>query len=277
MIKSIYFPVLAGEVADAGLAVACDLAREHDAHLVVVVCISAVTPIVAAWSTYPMAVYDTLAEAAQVSSSRLLAAIRERLSKAGVSFEAHVSDTVWMTTSEIAAVHARYCDITVFGRLAGLDARVESGYFSDLLLQSGRPLLMVPANPATHGTDTAVIGWKPTREATRALHDAQPLLQRMKTVQVVLVAPKVGDLQHGELPGADIAAHLARHGMRVDVVEAPRLQDSTGATLLRHAREQGAALLVVGGYGHRRMRESVFGGVTRTLFDQADMPVLFSH
>ena len=132
-----------------------------------------------------MAVYDTLAEAAQVSSSRLLAAIRERLSKAGVSFEAHVSDTVWMTTSEIAAVHARYCDITVFGRVPGLDARLESGYFSDLLLQSGRPLLMVPAHPAAHAGDTAVIGWKPTREATRALHDAQPLLQRMKTVQVV--------------------------------------------------------------------------------------------
>ena len=277
MIKSIYFPVLAGEIADAGLAAACELAREHDAHLVVVVCISAVTPIAAAWSTYPMAVYDTLAEAAQASSSRLLAVIRERLSKAGVSYEAHVSDTVWMTTSEIAAVHARYCDITVFGRVAGLDARLESGYFSDLLLQSGRPLLMVPAHPATHAGDTAVIGWKPTREATRALHDAQPLLQRMKTVQVVLVAPKVGDQQHGQLPGADIAAHLARHGLRVDVVEAPRLQDSTGSTLLRHAREQGAALLVVGGYGHRRMRESVFGGVTRTLFDQADMPVLFSH
>jgi nucleotide-binding universal stress UspA family protein len=277
MIKSIYFPVLAGEIADAGLAAACELAREHDAHLVVVVCVSAVTPIAAAWSTYPMAVYDTLAQAAQAGSSRLLAEIRDRLSRAGVSYEAHVSDTVWMTTSEIAAVHARYCDITVFGRVAALDARLESSYFSDLLLQSGRPLLMVPANPASRAGDTAVVGWKPTREATRALHDAQPLLARMKNVQLVLVEPKVGDQQHGELPGADIAAHLARHGLRVDVVEAPRLNASAGATLLRHAREQEAALLVVGGYGHRRMRESVFGGVTRVLFEEANMPVLFSH
>lgn len=277
MIKTIYFPVLAGEISESGLAAACALAREHDAHIVVVVCISAVTPIVAAWSTYPMAVYESMAEAAQASGSQLLAGIRERLTKADVSFEAHVSDTVWMTTSEIAAVHARYCDITVFGRVPGLDPRLESGYFSDLLLQSGRPLLMVPAKPATGAADTAVVGWKPTREATRALHDAEPLLQRMKTVQVVVVAPKVGDQQHGQLPGADIAAHLARHGLRVDVVEAPRVEDATGSTLLRHAREQGAALLVVGGYGHRRMRESVFGGVTRALFDQADMPVLFSH
>lgn len=277
MIKTIYFPVLAGEIAEAGLTAACTLAREHDAHVVVVVCISAVTPIVAAWSTYPMAVYETLAEAAQASGSKLLEGIRERMSKADVSYEAHVSDTIWMTTSEIAAVHARYCDITVFGRVPGLDPRLESGYFSDLLLQSGRPLLMVPAKSAARAADTAVIGWKPTREATRALHDAQPLLRRMKNVQVVVVAPKVGEQQHGQLPGADIAAHLTRHGFRVEVVEAPRLEDTTGSTLLRHAREQGAALLVVGGYGHRRMRELVFGGVTRTLFDEADMPVLFSH
>lgn len=277
MIKSIYFPVLAGEIAESGLDAACELAREHDAHIVVVACISAVTPIVAAWSTYPMAVYETLAEAAQASGSKLLAGIHDRLTKEGVSYEAHVSDTVWLTTSEIAAVHARYCDITVFGRVPGIDPRLENGYFSDLLLQSGRPLLVVPSKPAARAPGTAVIGWKPTREATRALHDAQPLLERMKTVQVVLVAPKVGDQQHGQLPGADIGAHLARHGLRVDVVEAPRLEDTTGATLLRHAREQGASLLVVGGYGHRRMRESVFGGVTTTLFEEADMPVLFSH
>src|SRR6188508_2956384 len=117
MIRSIFFPVLAGEIAEAGLNAACELAREHDAHLVVVVCISAVTPIAAAWSTYPMAVYDTLAGAAKESGSKLLAGIHDTLSKAGVSYEAHVSDTVWLTTSEIAAVQARYCDITVFGRV----------------------------------------------------------------------------------------------------------------------------------------------------------------
>ena len=277
MIKSIFFPVMAGEISQAGLDVACELARQHEAHIVVAVCISAVTPIVAAWSTYPMAVYETLAQAAQASGSELLARIENVLSKADVSYEAHVSDTVWMTTSEIAAVHARYCDITVFARVAGFDARVESAFFSDLLLQSGRPLLLVPSQAAARNSGTAVVGWKPTREATRALHDALPLLERMKSVQVVVVAPKVGAQQHGELPGADIAAHLARHGLRVDVVEAPRLDASTGATLLRHAREQEAGLVVVGGYGHRRMRESVFGGVTRVLFEEANMPVLFSH
>ncbi len=277
MIRSIFFPVLVGQISETGLVAACDLAREHDAHVVAVICISAVTPVAAAWTYYPMAVYETLSEAAKTTSSKLHVELGERLSRAGVSYETHVSDTIWMTTSEIAAVHARYCDITVFGRLTGADARLESGFFADLLLQSGRPLLMVPANATARMTDSTVIAWKPTREATRAVHDALPLLRKSKSVQIVAIDPKVGDQQHGELPGADIAAHLVRHGLRVEVVACPRSGATAGATILRHAREQGAGLLVAGGYGHRRMREYVFGGVTKTLFDEADLPVLFSH
>lgn len=112
MIRSIFFPVLAGEISETGLAAACDLAREHDAHVVAVICISAVTPVPAAWSYYPVAVYETLSEAAKATSSKLYAELGEKLSKAGVSYETRISDTLWMTTSEIAAVHARYCDIT---------------------------------------------------------------------------------------------------------------------------------------------------------------------
>jgi nucleotide-binding universal stress UspA family protein len=68
-----------------------------------------------------------------------------------------------------------------------------------------------------------------------------------------------------------------RHGLRVEVAQVPRLGASAGAAILREAQEQGAALLVAGGYGHTRAREFVMGGVTRTLFEQAQLPVLFSH
>ncbi len=277
MIRSIFFPVLADAISDTGLAAACDLAREHDAHVVAVICISAVAPIAAAWTYYPMAVYETLSDATRAAGSKMTLELTDRLAKAGVSHEIHTSDTIWMTTSEIAAVHARYSDITVFGRVAGADAHLESAFFADLLLQSGRPVLVVPAKSTARITDRAVIAWKPAREATRALHDALPLLRKSKSVQVVLVDPKVGDREHGQLPGADIARHLARHGLRVEVVPCPRSGATAGATILSHAREQGAGLLVAGGYGHLRMREQVFGGVTKILFDDADLPVLFSH
>jgi nucleotide-binding universal stress UspA family protein len=276
MIRSILFPVLAGACSDDALATACDMARDHDAHLVVVNCISAVVPI-AAWDTYPLAVYETLSEAAAAAGSKLVLELTAKLEQAGISHEIHTADTIWMTPSEMAAVHARYCDIVVFGRQADVDARMQAGFFSDLLLQSGRPLLVVPEAGSARLTDAAMIAWKPAREATRALHDALPLLRRAASVRVVAVDPKVGDLQHGELPGADIAAHLVRHGLRVDVAQVPRLGDSTGATILREAQEQGIGLLVAGGYGHTRAREFVMGGVTRTLFEGAKIPVLFSH
>jgi nucleotide-binding universal stress UspA family protein len=257
-------------------ALACDLARSHDAQVVAVNCISAVVP-VTAWDTYPLAVYETLSEAAAAAGSKLVVELTAKLEQAGVSHEVHTADTIWMTPSEMAAVHARYCDIVVFGRQADVDARMQAGFFSDLLLQSGRPLLMVPEASTARLTDAAMIAWKPTREGTRALHDALPLLRKAASVRVVAVDPKIGDLEHGELPGADIAAHLVRHGLRVDVVQVPRLGASTGEAILREAQEQGVALLVAGGYGHTRAREFVMGGVTRTLFEDARMPVLFSH
>ena len=276
MIRSILFPVLAGEASEAGLATACELARDHDAHLVVVNCISAVLP-VAGWGTYPLAVYETLSEAAAASGSRLVLELTAKLGLAGISHEIHTADTIWMTPSEMAAMQARYCDIVVFGRQAEVDRRMQGRFFSDLLLQSGRPLLVVPEENTAKLTDAAMVAWKPTREGTRALHDALPLLRKATSVRVVAVDPKVGDLEHGDLPGADIAAHLARHGLRVDVAQVPRQGVSTGAAILREAQEQGIGLLVAGGYGHTRAREFVMGGVTRTLFEDARLPVLFSH
>jgi nucleotide-binding universal stress UspA family protein len=276
MIRSILFPVLAGVCSNDALATATELARDHEAHLIVVNCISAVVP-VATWDTYPLAVYETLSEAAAAAGSRLVVELTAKLEKAGISHEIHTADTIWMTPSEMAAVHARYCDIVVLGRQPEVEPRQQARFFSDLLLQSGRPLLMVPDANTARLTDAAMIAWKPTREGTRALHDALPLLRKATSVRVVAIDPKVGDLEHGELPGADIAAHLVRHGLRVDVAQVPRLGASTGAAILREAQEQGIGLLVAGGYGHTRAREFMMGGVTRTLFHDAPIPVLFSH
>src|SRR3546814_16899044 len=84
-----------------------------------------------------------------------------------------------------------------------------------------------------------------------------------------MVDPRVGETSHGELPGADIAEPLARHGLRVEVVSLPRDGVTAGVAILRHAREVGAPLVVAGGYGHPRMRPLVLAGATRHLFAQA--------
>lgn len=277
MITSILYPVLANEVGVAGLDLACELARQHDARLVAVVCSNSISPYMMPANFYPFAIYDALGASARENDERLLAELRARLEKADVLHEVRAQDSLLMTPSEAAATQARYSDLVVFGRVPGADANFERACFADLLLQSGRPVLMVPAANAASLEGEAMIAWKPTLEASRAVHDSLPLLKRLNLVQVVCIEPQVGDTRHGEVPGADIATHLVGHGLRVEVVVRAREGLSTGEALVRHSRERGVGLLVAGGYGHRRGVERLFGGVTRTLFDLAVRPVLFSH
>ncbi len=277
MIKSIFFPVLNDAVSEAGLDTACELARTHGAQVVAAVCTNPISPVALSSEYYPMDIYRAFSDAARATQATLKAELEKRLASAGVGHQVHAADSVMMSASEMAGVHARYFDLIVFGRLPGGETPLERDQFAALLLHSGRPVLVVPAGNSACLDEGAVVAWKPTREASRAVHDALPLLQRAGSVRVVVVNPAVGDVEHGELPGADIGAHLAHHGLKVEVVQCPRGEDSTGASILREVREQGAGLLVAGGYGHRRLREYVFGGVTRTLFDQAVRPVFFSH
>lgn len=277
MIKSVFFPILASRISAGGLEVACQVAREHDAHVVAAVCVNVVNPLAGSWAYYPMAIYADIDHETKAVSGRLKEEAAALLAESGVSHEVHVSEAMWLTAGEAAAIHARYHDLTVFARVDGFDARLEAECFADLLLQSGRPLLLVPEGAAGPVGGNALIAWKPTREATRALHDALPLLAGSPLVRIVAIDPKVSHDAYGELPGSDMAASLARHGLRVEVVQCPGTDAGTGDSLLAQAREFGAGLVVAGGYGHHRARQRVFGGVTRTLFEHATMPVLFSH
>jgi len=123
---------------------------------------------------------------------------------------------------------------------------------------------------------TVVAGWDGSMQAIRAISAALPLLQQADAVKLTLVNPDAMADVHGEEPGADMALHLARHGVKVEVV----LEQSRGATgdaLMGVARRQGAGLLVAGAFGHSRYREFVLGGVTRSLLGASSTPLLLAH
>jgi nucleotide-binding universal stress UspA family protein len=122
-----------------------------------------------------------------------------------------------------------------------------------------------------------VAAWKPTSEAARAFHDALPFFLGAEMVDILVIDPVIGERGHGEQPGADIAMHLTRHGVRVNVVVAPAGGDSVSGAINRHAAARGADMIVAGGYGHSRFREWALGGATRELLESATLPILFSH
>ncbi|MBF6024829.1 universal stress protein [Lysobacter niastensis] len=282
MIKDLILPLTATQGDSNAIEAALALATMAQTHLVVLDTVYMPAPIPGAWSVAPDAssmqqVYTEVRAMAEAQAARL----RDRLGREAVSSEVRLAETVVGGPRHVAALHARYADLAVLtsaGDNAGERSAV-SAIFSGLLFESGRPVMIVPPKctgsfPARH----VVVAWRPTREATRAVHDAMPWLQMADSVDVLEVEPDPDQRSDdGALPGADIATHLARHGIKVRVVIHQQRNESVSTALLRHCEQSNATLLVAGGYGHSRFREWVLGGTTRELLQFAHLPVLFSH
>jgi nucleotide-binding universal stress UspA family protein len=177
------------------------------------------------------------------------------------------------------ALQARYCDLVVIGQTDPEERSPNMG--SDLpeyvMLNGVRPLLIVPyAGQFKAIAKHVLIAWDGSLEATRAVTQAIPLLARASNVSVALFNPVPGSAEHGEQPGADIALYLARHGIKIDVIE-QHTEIDIGNALLSLAADINTDLIVMGGYGHTRFREVMLGGVTRTVLKTMTAPVLIAH
>jgi nucleotide-binding universal stress UspA family protein len=179
-----------------------------------------------------------------------------------------------------AALHARYVDLAILGQLDPDRGDVEliRPRPEQVTLASGRPILVVPyAGQFETVGRRVLIGWNASREATRAVSDAMPLLTAADIVTVLTIDAREGPDAHGELPGADISLHLARHGVKAEIERTVSAGLSPGEVLLSRAADLGADLLVIGAYGHSRVRELLLGGATRSILQSMTLPVLMSH
>jgi nucleotide-binding universal stress UspA family protein len=178
------------------------------------------------------------------------------------------------------ALHARYADLTIVGQTDPANPGTGTNRFipEKTLLTAGRPLVIIPyAGQFRSIGRKVVIGWKPTREAARALADALPILEQAENVTILTVNPDRGPDSEVGVAVADIALHLARHGVRVEARTTVAEDVETGDVLLNEVADQGADLLVIGGYGHPRLGEAIFGGVTQLVLEAMTVPVLLSH
>lgn len=200
--------------------------------------------------------------------------LKTRFARLGVNSDIRRYDVFGWQAGEVLTSEARtadvYVDLRPYGHPGEDPQTVETVMFG-----SGRSTLLVPPDSVARDLDTVMVCWRDTREAARAIAEALPILRKADAVHVVMVDGSV-DSDDTEEPGADLARHLDRHGVHVELVHA-KAEKSTSATLLGQADKLGADLLVMGGYGHSRFREWALGGVTLEILTRATAPVLVAH
>jgi nucleotide-binding universal stress UspA family protein len=179
----------------------------------------------------------------------------------------------------LPAILARNADLVVVGEPRPEESGVdETALVEAAFMDTGRPALVVPhVGARALPPGRILVAWDGSREAARAVHDALPLLRQAEEVVILIVdAGKLGP-RFGAQPGAGILTHLGRHGVTARVKAVESGGAAIAGLILVQAAEEKADLLVMGGYGHSRLREMILGGVTRHMLERMSVPVLFAH
>lgn len=269
------FVPLSGRHSDGVLVdFAMGYARSHRAIVSFCLPSPGLASVPASWGEATASVLAGLVAKTEQTAEREAAVLRQRLHDANIQGEARV-DATWITDAAHAmAFRGHFADMALVVGAPDSDSfGAAHDAFCSLLFESGRPVLAVPPTVripfSAHRAPKLLLAWKPTRECARACSDAVAAFAP-DSVEVLVVGGRPGE------SSTEIAGHLARHDIEVEVT-ARVSEGSVAQAILRQASGTGADVIVVGGYGHARLREWVLGGTTRELFANLDRPVLFSH
>lgn len=261
--------------SDTVAANAAAVAALLDADLNVLAVNVTIPPVSNALSRFLLDVPDMIREAETTSrkhGERLTAAVEAAASAAGVAVRAERIAETQPLLSATAALHARYHDLVLVGLEADNPtsrATAESAVFG-----SGRPVLLLPETFDADAFDHVAIAWDGSRVAARAAADARPFLARARKVSVLTV---VDEKPLAAEDGERLAATLRRGGLEAEAVVLRGKDAPVARTLQDVARERGAGLLAMGGYGHSRVRDFVIGGATEGVLKSLSLPVMLSH
>jgi len=262
------------ESNDARLHVAGDLAEQFDAKLIGIAGCQPQPSVYADGILAQRFVRELEAEA-----NEKLIRLEQRFRNA---YQNRISNIEWRRAygvpADFVAREARAANLVITGadRVGGFSDPLWRLDPSELVMKLGRPMMVVPPEADRLSLASVVVGWKDTREAQRATLDALPLLQKAKEVTVVEIIPDDGDRSAASRRVANVAAWLSRQ--QVDAYHKVAIHRGDAVEqLLHHASDIGADIIVAGAYGHTRVRERIFGGVTRDLITKSDRCAVLSH
>jgi nucleotide-binding universal stress UspA family protein len=276
MIKDLVVNLTVGDSRGDPGAFAVAVAAAFNAHVAAIA--FARDPIVPAtlMGGVPADFIESQRAEAEAAASAAIARFEEAARRAGISAESRLLAASIAEASDQFGRIARRFDLAVVGQAEPEKACPEELLAESALFEGGRPVLLVPyIQEAEFKLGKVLVCWDGSRAAARATGDALPFLARAEDIEVLIVAGERGKTD--EIPGADVGQHLARHGLKVDVKRIVATESNVANTILSYVADSGADLIVMGGYGHSRLREFILGGVTRGILEAMTVPTLMSH
>lgn len=272
MIKTILVPICHEQGADERVEYAIELANKFDAHIKVLHILTPLTTMVSgthADFTYSIEAYNAYQIEAEKEAENLKKKYETKLNNSGVRFDwcQEKGDLV----SQLY-IYSRTSDISIISQ-KGDSFDVVLDYMNDFIIGSGLPVIAIPKKGVKDiSIGNILIAWDGSRECARAAHDALPLLKLADKVTVLTVS----DDKNIDVPEADICIHLARHSVNTEALTLSN-RVPTSQRIIETAESTNADLIVAGAWGHKRLREIIFGGVTKTLLSNQKRAVFITH
>ncbi|MGI9317624.1 MAG: universal stress protein [bacterium] len=276
MMKDLMVVVDDSKVAESTFTYAVAMAKAFDAHLAVLYPVPVLPPAVYMGIEYSTewlaAISENLEQNEQAAKQKYL----EKAEAAGIEIE-------WRTEegepSLVVTEQSRYVDVTIITQsMQDSEENASRNLSGHFLLESGRPALVVPHIGASPGLPKNIlVAWDDSRASTRALNDAMPLLSNADTVQLFTINSSGRTRETKEVSAIDISKHLARHNINVETRVLVATDIDPADLLLSHVSDMGNDMVVMGAYGHSRIRELVLGGMTREILQSMTVPVFMSH
>ncbi|CCE97256.1 universal stress protein [Sinorhizobium fredii] len=264
--------VLDANQFEADLTAAADLCAAASAHLSVFLVKVAAPPQFGDYAALSLAWLDIRAAEIEQLDKAVVSA-RTTLNGLGISFDVacEYTETAW--DDDLIGERARYADVTLIG--ASMDPSLQTRAIEGALFYSARPVLLATNRQSvTLLPKRILLAWNSSFESTRAAREALDMMKKAESVNVVLVDPTAASRRNGGEPGADVATYLSRHGIHVTVDRLPSAGRQVEEVLKQHALDTSADLIVMGAYGHTRLRQRIFGGVTKAMIEAPVVPVL---